>query len=215
MDYRFRIEGIYDLKTLHLLEASKIREFTFDFRPKSFNFIQIYLFKELLNSGVLFKNIYLQFSNEKEFIIDEIVKEIPQELKDRAYLDIIGDYDFSKLPLSFYWNFDLERDWRSILKERNLKGLIFPYELLARLNDQNRFIDFIKLFYEQINLAGRNDLDIYLAIDWDSDIFPSLLDMMNFNGLSMPVNSKIEVAYRQLDGVKFTNSFNDVKYNLI
>ena len=66
-----------------------------------------------------------------------------------------------------------------------------------------------------MNLAGRNDLDILLAIDWDSDIFPSLLDMMNFNGLSMPLNSKIEVAYRQLDGVKFTNSFNDVKYNLI
>lgn len=169
----------------------------------------------MLNSGVLFQNLYLQFVNEKELIINEIVKEIPQELRTRSFLDLAGECEYENLPLPFYWNFSLDYNWKEVLRNPSLKGIVFPYELLSRLNDQNIFLDFLKEFYEQLNSASRSDIDLILSMDWDSDVFPSLLDMMTFNALSLPVNSKIELAYRQLDSSKFQNSFHDFKESML
>ena len=77
MEQQLRIDGIYDKRTLKHLKDQGIKDFCFDFSPKSFNFIQEYVFLEqilnLLNSS---DRIFLHFSKANDPMIKKIVVDI-------------------------------------------------------------------------------------------------------------------------------------------
>ena len=47
--------------------------------------------------------------------------------------------------------------------------------------------------------------DIVLSQDWDSNLFPSLMDFLPVNIFSLPINYKVETSYRNADIPKITN----------
>ena len=59
MSERIRIEGIYSGKTLEELSSNKVFDFVFDFRPKSFNFIQEHHFLKIIKELILQNTIII------------------------------------------------------------------------------------------------------------------------------------------------------------
>jgi hypothetical protein len=54
-----------------------------------------------------------------------------------------------------------------------------------------------------------------LKVDWHNNLLTSLLDLFEFNLLSFPINSKIEVCYRNVDLKKLSFEMNLLKKNSI
>ena len=70
MDKAIRIDGIYDNETLKTARSLGVGLFNFDFRPKSFNFLQQHSFLDMLKEGVFSsENLFMHFANEKDFVI--------------------------------------------------------------------------------------------------------------------------------------------------
>jgi hypothetical protein len=58
-----------------------------------------------------------------------------------------------------------------------------------------------------------NEKKIILRIDWNSNVFPSLFDYFDFDLMSFPINSKIEICYRNVDLKKLTSEMAHVEKN--
>ena len=71
----FKVCGIYDLNTVKNLISLGIKDFVFDFRPKSLNFIQIDNVAEIVNNISLNGlNISLYFEDDKDFVEEDDYK---------------------------------------------------------------------------------------------------------------------------------------------
>ena len=66
MEGRFRVEGIYDKRTLQRLQDLNLKDLSFDFRPRSFNFLQQHTFMEIVENISTEDRLYLHFENEAE-----------------------------------------------------------------------------------------------------------------------------------------------------
>ena len=42
-------------------------------------------------------------------------------------------------------------------------------------------------------------MGLILRVDWDDNIIPSLLDYFDFEFISLSLNSKVEICYRNID----------------
>ena len=77
MEKTIRVDGIYDLKTLETARSLGLNLFQFDFRPKSFNFLQQHVFLDMLSKGVLSsETFFLRYSNEKNFVIFKMLEDL-------------------------------------------------------------------------------------------------------------------------------------------
>lgn len=76
-DINLRMEGIYDLRTILHLKNLNINCFSFDFRPRSFNFLQQYKFFEILQEEYS-KELcfFLRYENEKDFVIQKMLTDL-------------------------------------------------------------------------------------------------------------------------------------------
>ena len=86
---KLRIEGVYDIRTVQYLKGQGIEDFSFDFRPKSFNFLQQYRFFEIIER-CFHKNLrfFLKYQNEKDFIVQKMLNDIKEKW--------LGTYDIGK-----------------------------------------------------------------------------------------------------------------------
>ena len=78
---RIKVDGIYDRRTLSALASLGTRDLCFDFRPKSFNFLQQHVFLDLLgthNSSE--KKIYLHYANEQDFMVQKMIDDSQQSV---------------------------------------------------------------------------------------------------------------------------------------
>lgn len=218
MEQKLRIEGIYDQRTLKHLKQKGLKDFCFDFSPKSFNFIQEYVFLEqflnildptdriffhfsrsndpmvfkliedLKKSGINLNNVYFEF--------DEWTSEVnPQNFESHYLLHFAPDLDISK----------------GIGK--NFKGFIFHFQFFEDLHRKNLLINFTNNFYTRFRSFLTKDHLLLLKIDWHSDLLSSLFDLVDFDLLSCPINSKIEVCYRNVDLKKLTVEMEFLKRN--
>ena len=77
MDHKFKIEGIYDQRTLKLLKSRQVRDFGFNFSPKSFNFIQEHVFlNELIPLIEPLDKIYLRFARSNDPMIKKVIEDL-------------------------------------------------------------------------------------------------------------------------------------------
>lgn len=210
MDHRIRLEGIYNQNIISTLSRGEINDITFDFRPKSFNFIQLHIFEEMIDTLGPTERAFLQFNAEKHLVIDEIVKTIPDRFHHVFKLEINApvnfDY-FNQLPLPFFWKFDLNENWKELLSLPNLGGFVFSFQTIKELHEQNLLMDFFRHFYQECQMNNRSDIELILSLDWDSDLFPSLLDIVDFSTISLPLNFHVESSYRQFDQKLFQQHF--------
>ena len=220
-----RIEGLYDLRTLKNLKENDIYDYAFDFRPTSFNFLQQYRFMDLIaQADDKMSHYYLHFSNEADFVIGKFIEDLKSHFKkDTEYGDFENKItlEFSDFcPASFYdsfetpyyWNFHQERPLKEYLDAKYIKGIMLDFNWLHDKHERGEFDSFFAHFLQLAAPAIRErGLELALKIDWDSHLFDSLFDYVDFKFLSLPVNNKIEVCYRNVDLAKASKNIHFYK----
>lgn len=210
--FKFRIDGLYDLRTLKELKAEGVDHFCFDFNPRSFNFVPEHVFLDLFIKVLSdMDKIFLHFVNNK----DPMVLKISSEMKKRRgnlqniffeFDEYFNDYELpSEIKfLQLYGNslFSLQKNLD------NLAGFIFPYEQLAKLQDEAQLIKFYSNFFTHFNSYQLDSKLFVLKLGWNDKVTSACVDVFDFNIISLTLNSEVEVCYRNIDIIKLKTKFN-------
>jgi hypothetical protein len=82
---------------------------------------------------------------------------------------------------------------------KNFRGLIFNFEFFEELHRSRSLNNFANNFHTKYYTALAENCLMLLKIDWNNDLLTSIFDLFEFNLISFPINSKIEVCYRNVD----------------
>lgn len=199
---KLKFDGVYDKRTVKFLNENNIYDFSLDFRPKSLNFIQIHQAQQIVKSNPL-SNFFLEFDNEKDFIINKVLKElkvyIPKnrlilEFKDHQNKDYYDSFDCSYF-LYIDSHLKISKDF---LFGKNLKGIIFDGEFLVAAHIDGTFSSLVNNYYSLVRHQSI-ELEVLLYRDWTLDIFPSINSYFDFDKICLPINSNIEKCFRNVD----------------
>lgn len=201
MNNRLRFEGLYDSRTLKFLKVLGVNQFTFDFNPRSFNFIQEYVFLEqlipLLGSNDV---ITISFPRSNDPMITKVLGDLKKNGLDLKNVRL----DCSEWPINahemnipFYLNYTPQLDMISV-NSQNFMGFIFDYSLFEGMKSEGVLRSFASNYYTRFGAIASN-VEAILKVHWRDNIFPSLIDLFDFNTLSLPINTDIEVCYRNVD----------------
>ena len=182
------------------------------------------------NAGSPTDRYFLQFENEQDYIIKKFIDDLkeftsrnpnygfaigPQEYNfclEFSDLREVGFYEQFKIP--FYWHFHPNIDLRSMLDSPYCKGVVLSYSYLNRLHEAGEFFNFVTEFLKHTDQKIKNaEIDVVLTQDWDSDLFPSLLDFLPVSLFSLPINYKVETSYRNADISKISNELKLKSHN--
>jgi hypothetical protein len=218
MENTWRVEGIYDLRTLKFLRELGINQYHFDFRVRSFNFLQQHLFLDIVRYLKDSKNeLYFAYENEKDFVVqkflDDLKSEFP-ELYNQGTLEFNDsqgiDY-FSSFNYPFIWSYQPDLPMAPILSHPLCKGIHFSLGFLEMARESGQLRNFTQNFLSTFYQIGRPDQRLLLSHDWDADLRPLIFELFDFNTISLPINNKIEVCYRNVDMNKFSEQLNYVQ----
>lgn len=206
----YQVTGVYDSRTIKCLQEVGVQDIIFDLRPRSFNFIQKHLVSSLLKENQTFSGrIGLWFENEKDFMIQDLLSEVLNFVsKDKVFLILSGNYSvefFKSIELDFYCIYQQDLKVQSIISNSSFKGFYLYFDFLEGLYTSGSLNSWVNNFYTQI--FRDKVLDIILLRDWDSNIFPSLVELIDFSTICLPINAKVEVCFRNVDINKLKSSF--------
>jgi hypothetical protein len=209
--YKFKIDGIYDLRTLSELKKEGVDHFSFDFNPRSFNFIQERVFLKLLDSALNETDkVFLHFISNKDFMVIKIREEI---VKRRGNLHNIF-FEFEE----FFSDIILPKDIKFFLfygtsifqihqQIEQVAGFIFQYNHLNQMEREERLIQFFSNFHTHFSNADLDSKIFILKTGWQDNINKKCLDIFDFNIISFELTSEIEVCYRNVDLLKLKSTF--------
>lgn len=218
MEQKLRIEGIYDTRTLKYLKLQGIKDFCFDFLPRSFNFIQEYVFLEqilkLLDPS---DRVFLHFARSNDPMVFKLIldlKKIGQSLTN-VYFEF-DEWSAEVNPIDFSYNYLLNFSNDSDPSKsigKNFKGFTFNFDFFETLHRSNLLNIFASNFYTRYQSKLSEESVILLRLDWHNNLLASLFELFEFNLLSFPINSKIEVCYRNVDLKKLSSEMEVLQKN--
>lgn len=224
MGRNFRLEGIYNQLTLEALYKRGFDSWVFDMRPKSFNFVQQYVLndclKYLVSTGVRHQ-VYLRFHLEKDFMLKAIVEEaknivgpsdqitLALELSDKTDCELAQSLEYP-----FVWQTDLRKD-SPVLEMSFFRGMVLSSSQIHWLASRNELGAFAQYINTQVREGGLADKDLIFSFDWTDDLMSSFLDFLPFKQFSLPLNSKVESHYRNLDQNVFEHQFSIIEKRLL
>jgi hypothetical protein len=197
-----KINGIYDERTIRCLIENQVYDYAFDLRPKSLNFIQTYKIAELLKRTQL-ANIYLRFDNEKDFVINKILDDLSSHLVcKKLYLEF-HDHQESSYYEQFNKPYFLHIDHpskvtHSYLGGDNLAGACLDYDFLLDLYRYGDLSAFVADYYKILSNREESVITV-LERKWGADIYPSICDFFDFKIMSLPIDSCVEINFRNVD----------------
>ncbi len=218
MGQKLRIEGIYDQRTLKHLKGFGLKDFSFDFSPRSFNFIQEYVFLEQLLSMIDSKDrVFLHFSRSNDPMVAKLILDI--KISGHNLSNVYFEFDEwapEITPNNFQYNYLLNygKDFNSSKDlGPNFRGFLFNFDFFEELHAKNILNSFATNFYTRFHSQISNDYLMLLRIDWHHNLISSLFDLFEFNLISIPINSKIEICYRNVDLKKLNNEMEILQKN--
>src|SRR4051812_33279891 len=130
MSNRLKIEGLYDSRTLKFLKGLGISRFSFDFNPRSFNFIQEHVFLEQLIPLLGGKDeVTLTFTRSNDPMLNKVLADLKRNgfNLNNVRIDCL-EWSTSplELNLSYYLNYNPKLEV-ALTKSGNFKGFIFDY----------------------------------------------------------------------------------------
>lgn len=213
--YKLKFDGVYDSRTLMELKREGVDHFSFDFNPRSFNFIQERVFLNLLEKVLNETDkIFLHFINNKDFMVIKIYEEI---IKRRGNLhNIYFEFDnfFVDEILPNEINFFILYQPSIFLiqkKIENLAGFIFSHELLTTVNQESNLVHFYSNFYTHFHSHKLDTKKIILKLGMNEVVIGKCLDIFDFNIVSFDLTSEVEVCYRNVDLVKLKSKLESKK----
>lgn len=182
------IHGCYDPETLKTLKDLKVKEFAFDLRARSLNFIPLKALESLL-SLLTDEKIYLVFENDSYPTITSTLDILKREGK--TFTGIFRDFQsgefYQKIEIPFLWMFHPAGDWKSILEAKKIQGILLP---LKWQDDYHKYPDLWKLIEEK-------HLEVYLhAENFAEALIPNAALGLN---LSVDLTQEVELQYREID----------------
>lgn len=176
------VHGCFDVETAKILDQIGAKEIALDLRGKSLNLVTYEELKNIL-SHLKDHRLFLKFQDESEEMI-------------RSYLNLLRSYNkkftliFSSFPREtgekFFWFYSKELDYKTILNDKNILGVILP------LSEKESFIDDHGFW----NLIDERKLDTYLHGDEEA-----LEPFYGRSGvkLSFELSAGLQESYRKVD----------------
>lgn len=217
MGPKIKIDGVYDKRTVRELDQVAIRDYGFDFRPLSFNFLQQYRFLELIDSCFSPLNRYfLHYSNERDYIVWKMINDLSSarsENMDGFHLEFSDQQDssyYNQFGLPYYWHYSPQVNMKQVfLNFKYLKGIVIPFNIMEEIHQSGNFHNFTQNFHKSsYGPMMERKIELSLLLDWDSNIFPSLLEFFDFDMFSFAINHKTEICYRNVDLKRVKNQIN-------
>lgn len=218
MESKIRLDGIYDHRTLKHLKLLGVKDFCFDFSPTSFNFIQEHIFLDLLTKVLdSFDRVFLHFSRSNDPMIFKLAADIKKcgYSLNNVFFEIDewkSDYLPTSFPYQYVLNYSNEIDLAKMIGA-NFSGFIFQSNFFELLHRNNLIINFANNFFTRFHSTLMNHQFLILKIDWHTNLLTTLLNLFDFNLISLPINSNIEICYRNVDLKKLTNEMDLFKKN--
>jgi hypothetical protein len=218
MAYRIRIEGIYDLRTLKHLKQNMLRDFCFDFSPRSFNFVQEYVFLEQLLPEIgPSDRVFVHFARSNDPMVTKLVSDLKKAGFNLAQLYFEFDEWSKELrPDHFDYNYILQYSNELDINNsigKNFCGFSFNFSFFEDLYGKNILTRFSTNFLTRFQPILRDSHFMILRMQWNSNIIASLMDLFEFNLISIPISSDIEICYRNVDLKKLTSEMTLLKKN--
>jgi hypothetical protein len=185
------IHGCYDLETLETLKELKIKKFSFDLRPRSFNLVTYKDFSKLL-AKLSTQQVFVTFENDKKETVLSYLSLLRNEpfTLTLIFRDCRPSSYYQEINYPFYWMFTPEGDWQSILTLPNIKGVLLP------LKWQGLYQKLPELW----NLIEKESLDVYLHADnFEQSLFVNVGVEIK---MSVDLTHEIESGYRVVDQEK-------------
>lgn len=204
----FILKGVCQDSTIKKLEGSSlVSDIGFDFRPKSFNFVQSYKVQELVKQCSEIKSFSLIFEDEKDFVVTEKFKEVSNVLiEDQSlYLEFAGTQmleSFEKLQIPYFWHYQDQEKISNIKNTSFLKKIIFRHSDLEYLNSKGELFGFFQLFSDHFDR-----IQFEIQIDWNTELILSILEFINIPIFSIEITNIVEKSYQRPD--------NDLIYDYI
>lgn len=202
MSNRVNVAGIYNLEILKSSISNGVKDFTFDLRPSSFNFIQEYVLLELLEYiSLRDTSIYLHFEGEADFVIQKIVKDIRQVMASLGKLELIfSDSNSVDYYEQFQTPFHLVQKTDSLdpklVESKLLAGLILPADMIESIGLQKC----LKMVGAVKNIDP--DRMISTEVRYDKDRIVETHKHIPNDQLFFTIGSNLETAYRQVDTIR-------------
>ncbi len=211
----FRIDGIYDKRTLKLLKEKGVKDFCFDFSPKSFSFVQEHVFlSDLLPLLDASDQIFFYFARSNDPMIKKLLLDIGHFSKNA----IIECAEWPISPIDLDCNFLLNNNSEFFDKKftyhPKFQGIILEYETLEKHFRSGNLGPFLKSIHQQIPESSLGVKKIVLKANFGENLQSGLIDTIGFELLSLSINSKIEVCYRNVDLNKLSFEI-DLQKNLL
>lgn len=207
---KLALKGILDLEVMQLASQLGMSEVSFDFRPRSFNFTQGYRVKELLSYGGQFDFLNLIFENEKDFVIEQILKDL-NSAEHSIMLEFSGGESLiwaDKFETPYIWHYKADTSLSQIEESKFLKRIVFNQEVLDYYNQSGELFGFFQLF------SDRENLELEILADWDNPLIISLIDSFNINYLSFEINTKVERSFRSVDHALVSTHIKQIQQSL-
>ena len=208
------LSGIYDKRTLKLAQDNGVTQVCFDFRPRSFNFIQKYVLEGILDdfSGGL-NEYFLIFENEPDFMIKDILdvfstRNISCKI---IFTDNLQSKYYDQFGVDYFLVYHEQRDVKSLARGQRFQGIIFHYSFLHDLANKGTLHNFMSNLYSSIDKHRLSTVKFGLAADWDSNFASTILDLLDFEFIYVSLNSKVEVCYRNIDSQKLSRNISHIK----
>ena len=218
MSISIKIDGIYDEQTLLSCVEEGVSHFGFDFRPKSFNFLQQHVFMEMLKK---FDRpdfyFHLHFDSESDFVVKKFCDDILKikNFSDKYILNFeeLNSVDFfSQFSFPFIVKYRPGLDYSDFFENKYFKGFTFDYfeleeNYLQNLNSQYANKLLTNIFQK---ISDRNLLSI-LKVDWDTHFHTGLFEFLSFSHISLSINQKMEISYRNPNVAEISRNIHNFK----
>ncbi|MBF0359534.1 MAG: hypothetical protein HQK49_00890 [Oligoflexia bacterium] len=206
-DINLRVEGIYDVRTIQFLKSIGINCYSFDFRPRSFNFLQQYKFLQILSEEYnKDMHCFLRYENERDFVIQKMLDDLRElfPLFPLEFSDDLGRkyYDGFKHP--YWWHYRESNELNSLLESEYLEGIVIDADMFGQYLSREAILSFLQIFYVRSSerYEQQGPLKLIIRAQWQN--LKKLLanfdsDHVKVEYASLPIDQSIEVCYRNVD----------------
>lgn len=182
------IHGVYDSLTLNTLLKRGVKEFCFDLRGKSTNLVPLRELKSLIRTLKNYE-MFLSFENDKKETILSFLDLLKNDCP-KMNLLFRGKENvqfFKDLDKDFFWLFQPESDWKSIMNLARMKGIFLPVI----------YQDFYQAKPDLWRIIEENHLSVYLhAENFEEALKINLSEDVK---VSIDLGVEIEKSYRVID----------------
>lgn len=204
-ELKYMVQGIYDERTLKIIKSEGINIFSFDFRPRSFNFIQEHIFLEIVKKNFSENDrLFLYFEKSNDYMISKLITDLKNYIPSMDNIYFIFD-DIDLIDPNFEFNFYCtyhDKLEKNIFNHSKCVGLFVEFKYFEHAINNHSLEKYTQnLMYRFSNLFTRN-LEINLVLQFSDNLLSSLFAYLDFTYVALPISNDVEVCYRNVDQMK-------------